>query len=77
MRDNSLQINFEYQYPGTAVLLVYETYGGGMFFGDSARIQIRKTLIGEDAVKMYSALTGKDIPSIHKEAGCSVGEGDE
>lgn len=68
MQDNNLRIAFNYKYPDTAVLVVYESWGSVMFGGDSS-IRVKNTLVGEEAVKMYSQLTGKDIPSIHKEAG--------
>lgn len=68
MQDNNLRIAFDYKYPDTAVLVVYESWGSAMFGGDCS-IRIKKMLVGEEAVKVYSQLTGKDIPSIHKEAG--------
>ena len=71
MQDNNLRIAFDYKYPDTAALIVYESWGSSMFGGDNS-IRVRKTIIGEEAVKMYSALTGRDIPSIHKEAGCNL-----
>ena len=68
MQDNNLRIAFDYKYPDAAVLVVYESWASAMWGGDSS-IRVRKTIVGEEAVKMYSALSGKDIPSIHKEAG--------
>ena len=73
MSDNNLQISFDYKYPDTAVLIVYRTFGGGMFLGDSARISVVKTFVGDNAVKMYSMLTGRSIDSIQKEAGVLEG----
>ena len=68
MRDNNLRIAFDYKYPDTAVLVVYESWASALW-GSEFSIRVRKTIIGEEAVKMYSLLSGKDIPSIHKEAG--------
>lgn len=68
MNDNGLQISFDYKYPDNAVLITYRAFGGIMF-GDTARISVVKTYVGEEAIRLYSALTGKSIPSIHKEAG--------
>ena len=68
MQDNNLRIAFDYKYPDTAVLVVYESWGSAMWGGDSS-IRVRKTITGEEAIKTYSLLSGKDIPSIHKEAG--------
>ena len=68
MQDNNLRIAFNYNYPDTAVLVVYESWGSAMWGGDPS-IRVRSTLVGEKAVKVYSQLTGRDIPSIHKDAG--------
>ena len=72
MQDNNLRIAFDYNYPDTAVLVVYDSWVSSMFGGDN--IRVRKTITGEEAVKTYSLLSGKDIPSIHKEAGMNGGE---
>lgn len=71
MQDNNLRIAFDYKYPDTAVLVVYDSWVTSMFGGDS--IRVRKTITGEEAVKTYSLLSGKDIPSIHREAGFNNG----
>ena len=68
MQDNNLRIAFNYNYPDTAVLVVYESWGSAMWGGDPS-IRVRSTLVGEEAVKVYSQLTGRDISSIHKDAG--------
>ena len=68
MQDNNIRIAFDYNYPDTAVLVAYESWGSPMFGGDNS-IRVRKTITGEKAVKLYSELTGKSIPAIHKEAG--------
>ena len=73
MQDNNLRIAFDYKYPDTAVLVVYESWGSVMWGGDSS-IRVRKTITGEEAIKTYSLLSGKDIPSIHKEAGYTTDE---
>lgn len=73
MQDNNLRIAFDYKYPDTAVLVVYDTWVTSMFGGDNC-IRVRKTITGEEAVKTYSLLSGKDIPSIHREAGMNGGE---
>lgn len=74
MQDNNLRIAFDYKYPDTAALVVYESWGSSMFGGD-ASIHVRKTIVGEEAVKLYSQLTGKSIPDIHKEAGVQNNRG--
>lgn len=68
MQDNNLRIAFDYNYPDTAVLVVYESWTSALWGGDNS-IRVRSTLTGEEAIKVYSRLTGEDIPSIHKEAG--------
>lgn len=61
MQDNNLRIAFDYKYPDVPVLMVYEVQELSIF--------IRKTIVGDEAVKLYSQLTGKSIPDIHMEAG--------
>lgn len=68
MQDNNLRIAFDYKYPDIAVLITYESWGSSMF-GNEPSIRVRKTITGEEAIKTYSLLSGKDIPSIHREAG--------
>lgn len=67
MQDNNLRIAFDYKYPDSPALMVYEAFGGSIFAEGS--IRVRKTIVGDEAVKIYSQLTGKSIPDIHKEAG--------
>ena len=69
MQDNNLKIAFDYKYPDIAVLVVYESWISSLWGAGDASIRVKKTITGEEAVKMYSQLTGKDIPSIHREAG--------
>ena len=71
MQDNNLRIAFDYKYPDTAALVVYESWGSSMFGGD-ASIRVRKAIVGEEAIKLYSQLTGKNIPDIHKEAAYKI-----
>lgn len=61
MQDNNLRISFDYKYPDNPVLGVYEVIGND--------IQVRKTIVGDEAVEIYSQLTGKSIIDIHMEAG--------
>lgn len=69
MSDNSLRISFDYKYPDEAALIVYATFGGG-YFGSSPEVTIKKVITGENAVKLYSELTGESIEDIiRKEAG--------
>lgn len=65
--DNNLRIAFDYKYPDAAALVVYELLGSSIFGGE-ASIRIRKAFLGEEAVKLYSQLTGKSIRDINKEA---------
>lgn len=67
MSDN-LRITFDYKYPDDAALVVYSAFGGG-YFGGEPTISVKKIITGEKAVKLYSELSGKSIPDIHKEAG--------
>ena len=67
MIDNNLRLSFDYRYPDEAAIIVYSTFGGG--FGGDPMINIRKTIIGEKAVELYSELTGKPVEDIRKEAG--------
>lgn len=67
MQDNNLRIAFDYKYPDSPVLMVYETFGASIFAEGS--IRVRKTIVGDKAVWLYSQLTGKSVPDIHMEAG--------
>ena len=69
MTDNNLRISFDYKYPDEAALVVYSTFGGGMVLGGEPAINVRKVIVGEKAVKLYSELTGKSVEDIRKEAG--------
>jgi hypothetical protein len=69
MTDNNLRISFDYKYPDVAALVVYST------FGDSPEVNINKVITGEEAVKLYSMLTGKTIENVHKEAGYTKFDG--
>ncbi len=70
MQDNNLRISFDYKYPDAAVLVVYESWGSAMWGGDTS-IRVRKTLVGDEAIRTYALLSGRDIADICKEAGCS------
>lgn len=74
MNDNNLRISFDYRYPDEAALIVYSTFGGG-YLGGAPSINIRKTIIGEKAVEIYSELTGKSVEDIKKEAGYTKYDG--
>lgn len=67
MQDNNLRIAFDYKYPDNPALMAYEAFGGSIFA--EGNIRVRKTIVGDKAVEIYSQLTGKSIPDIHKEAG--------
>lgn len=67
MQDNNLRIAFDYKYPDSPALMAYEAFGASIFAEGS--IRVRKTIVGGKAVELYSQLTGKSIPEIHKEAG--------
>lgn len=67
MTDNNVRISFDYRYPDEAALIVYSTFGGGYLGGDPT-INIRKVIIGDEAVELYSKLTGKSVEDIRKEA---------
>lgn len=69
MTDNNLKISFDYKYPDEAALIVYSTFGGGYLVGSEPTISVRKVIIGNAAVKLYSELTGKSVEYIRKEAG--------
>lgn len=68
MQDNNLRIAFDYKYPDNPVLVAYEAFGSSLF-GVDGSIRVKKTIVGDKAVELYSQLTGKSIPEIHKEAG--------
>jgi hypothetical protein len=68
MTDNNLRISFDFRYPDEAALIVYSTFGGG-YLGGEPTINVRKVIIGENAVKLYSELSGKSVEDIRKEAG--------
>lgn len=67
MQDNNLKISFDFRYPDEAALIVYSTFGGGYLGGDP-QINIRKVIIGDGAVELYSKLTDKSVEDIRKEA---------
>lgn len=67
MQDNNLRIAFDYKYPDSPALMVYDAFVGSIFAEGS--IRVRKTIVGDETVKIYSQLTGKSIPDIHMEAG--------
>lgn len=67
MQDNNLKISFDYKYPDEAALIVYSTFGGG-YLGRDPAINIRKVIIGDEAVELYSKLAGKTVEDIRKEA---------
>ena len=72
MSDNNLRISFDYKYPDEAALVVYNTIGG--YFGD-ASVNVRKVITGEEAVELYSKLSGKTVEKIKKEAGYTKNDG--
>ena len=67
MTDNNLKISFDFRYPDEAALIVYSTFGGG-YLGGEPTINVRKVIIGDEAVELYSKLTGKSVEDIRKEA---------
>lgn len=67
MSDNNLRISFDYKYPDDAALVVCNVCGGS-YFG-SSELHIQKVITGDEAVKLYSRLTGKSVEDIRKEAG--------
>lgn len=67
MTDNNLRISFDYRYPDEAALIVYSTFGGG-YLGGEPTINVRKVIIGDEAVELYSKLAGKSVEDIRKEA---------
>ena len=69
MADNNLRISFDYKYPDEAALVVYSIFGGGALFGSEPTINVRKVITGEEAVELYSRLTGKSVEYIRKDAG--------
>ena len=73
MSDNNLRISFDYKYPDEAALVVYNAIGGG-YFGEPS-VNVRKIIIGEEAVELYSRLAGKTVEDIRKEAGYTKYDG--
>ena len=69
MTDNNLRISFDYKYPDEAALVVYSTFGGGMVLGGEPAINVRKVIVGDEAVELYSKLAGKTVEYVKKEAG--------
>ena len=67
MQNNNLRIAFDYKYPDSPALMAFEAIGASLFSEGS--IRVRKTIVGDKAVEIYSQLTGKSISDIHKEAG--------
>ena len=68
MSDNNLRISFDYKYPYEAALVVCNVSGGSSYFG-SPELHIKKVITGEEAVELYSRLTGKSVEYIRKDAG--------
>ncbi len=68
MSYNGIRIAFDYKKPDTAVLITYKIWGGSVFLGNEPSISVIKTYTGEKAVALYSALSGKNIEEIEKEA---------
>lgn len=73
MSDNNLRISFDYKYPDEAALVVC-TVSGGSYFG-SPELHIKKVITGEEAVELYSRLSGKTVEDIRKEAGYTKYDG--
>lgn len=67
MIDNSLKISFNFNKPDEAAIVVFKTYGGGYFTGES-NVSIVKTIVGRKAIDLYSELSGKPIEEIEEEA---------
>ena len=67
MMDDKLRIAFDYKYPDAAALVVYELFGSSIF-GVEDSVRIRKAIVGDKAIELYSQLTGKSIRDINKEA---------
>ena len=74
MSDNNLRISFDYKYPDEAALVVYNTVGGG-YFGGEPSVNVRKVITGDEAVELYSRLSGKTVEDIRKEAGYTKYDG--
>ena len=74
MSDNNLRISFDYKYPDEAALIVYTTFGGVMI-GSEPTVNVRKVITGEEAVELYSKLSGKTVEKIKKEAGYTKYDG--
>lgn len=74
MTDNNVRISFDFRHPDEAALIVYSTFGGGYLGGDPT-INIRKVIIGDEAVELYSKLAGKSVEDIRKEAGYTKFDG--
>lgn len=62
MSDNNLRVSFDYKYPDESVLIIYELLGRG-------DIRVIQTYVGENALQLYSQLTGKSIDIIRRSAG--------
>ncbi len=70
MTDNNLKMTFDYKYPDEPVLMIYRVTNFGVMFGSEPSISVVKTFVGEEALNLYSKLSGKDIDKIKKDAGC-------
>lgn len=68
MSDNNLKIVFDYKKPDEAALLVYRSFGGGVFLGSEPSISVVRSLVGRKAIELYSQLSGKSIEQIEEEA---------
>lgn len=73
MSDNNLRISFDYKYPDEAALVVYTAFGG--MIGGEPTVNVRKVITGEEAVELYSKLSGKTVEKIKKEAGYTKYDG--
>lgn len=66
MSDNSLKISFDYKKEDGAVLIIYKTFGGSMYYGSEPTISIIRIFVGKKAIALYSELSGKTIEEIEK-----------
>lgn len=69
MSDNNLRISFDFKFPDEAALVVYSVSGGYGYLGGEPAINVKKVITGEEAVELYSKLTGKTVAYVKKEAG--------
>ena len=66
MMDNSLKLSFDFKSTNEAALIVYKTMSS-YFMGDPT-ITIIHIFTGQEAIEIYSRITGKSIEDITKEA---------